>query len=205
MKDIPPNLEFEHLIWQQGVQYIAGVDEAGRGPLAGPVVAAAVIFLPYFYISDVRDSKKLTPKKREELFERITREAVAWAVGVVSPAEIDRINIRNATFKAMRQAIGKLRVQPQYLLLDGEELPDRVYPQEAIVGGDDKSFTIAAASIVAKVYRDRLMQEYHVQYPRYGFDKHKGYGTKHHQQMLLKFGPCPIHRRSFLRKLFGER
>ncbi|NOX37049.1 MAG: ribonuclease HII [Calditrichaeota bacterium] len=201
---IPPDLEFEHLIWQQNIRYIAGIDEAGRGPLAGPVVAAAVIFEPYTYIDGVRDSKKLTPEQRERLFEEIQAHALSIGIGVVSPTEIDRINIRQATFKAMRMAIGRLKINPQYLLIDGEELPENFYPQEALIGGDERCFTIAAASILAKVTRDRMMLEFHQQYPQYGFDRHKGYGTELHREMILKHGPCPIHRRSFLRKLLGE-
>ncbi len=201
---VPPYFQFEHPIWQQGIRYIAGVDEAGRGPLAGPVVAAAVIFEPYFYIEGVRDSKKLTAKKREELYERIVENAITYGVGIVFQEEIDRINIRNASFQAIRKAIGSLKPQPQYLLIDGEELPDKFYPQEAIIGGDDKSFTIAAASIIAKVTRDRMMIEYDKKYPQYGFARHKGYGTAEHRENILKYGPCPIHRRSFLRKLLGD-
>lgn len=201
MKEIPLNLEIEHLIWQQNVRYIAGIDEAGRGPLAGPVVAAAVIFEPYDHIERVKDSKKLSPAQREGLYEIIVQRALAYGIGVVDHLEIDRINIRQATFKAMRKAIGSLAKNPQYLLIDGEELPDKIYRQEAVVDGDERSFTIAAASILAKVTRDRLMMEYHQQYPQYGFDRHKGYGTEFHREMLKKHGPCPIHRRSFLTHL----
>jgi ribonuclease HII len=202
MKLIPPNLEIEHLIWQENIEFIAGVDEAGRGPLAGPVAAGAIIFKPYDYIEDVKDSKKLSAKQREELFELITAKSLTYGVGMVDNTEIDRFNIRKATFKAMRMAIGSLSKKPQYLLLDGEELPDKVYRQEAVVEGDNRSFTIAAASILAKVTRDRLMMEYHQQYPQYGFDRHKGYGTEFHREMIKKHGPCPIHRRSFLKKIF---
>jgi ribonuclease HII len=204
MKIIPANLEIEHLIWQENVLYIAGLDEAGRGPLAGPVAAGAVIFTPYDYIKEVKDSKKLSAKKREELFELITGKALTYGIGIVGNTEIDRINIRRATFKAMRMAIGSLSKNPQYLLIDGEELPDKLYRQEAVIEGDDRSFTIAAASILAKVTRDRLMLEFHQQYPQYGFDRHKGYGTEFHREMIRKHGPCPIHRRSFLGKLLGE-
>ncbi len=201
---IPPNLEVEHLIWQQNIRFIAGIDEAGRGPLAGPVVAAAVIFEPYTYIDGVRDSKKLRPAQRECLFEEIQARALSIGIGVVAATEIDRMNIRRATFKAMRMAIGRLKVNPQYLLIDGEELPENFYPQEALVGGDVRSFTIAAASILAKVIRDRIMQQFHRQFPQYGFDRHKGYGTALHREMILKYGPSPIHRKSFLKKLLGE-
>lgn len=198
---LPSRLEIEHTIWKSGKQFVAGVDEAGRGPLAGPVIAAAVIFRPYFYIEEVRDSKKLSAKKREQLFEAIIQNAVAYAVGRVDADEIDRINIREATFKAMRKAIAALRPQPDYILFDGYELPEKFFRQEAIVKGDDLSFTIAAASIIAKVTRDRLMVDYHAKYPLYGFDRHKGYGTKWHREMVRKYGPSPIHRHTFLSRI----
>ncbi len=199
-----PTLEIEQLLWQNGYRFIAGIDEAGRGPLAGPVVAAAVVFEPGKLIEGVRDSKQLSEKKREALYQVILNECLAYGIGIVPPEEIDRINIRNATFKAMRKALGAMKQVPDFLLIDGEELPDSLYPQEAIVGGDDKSFTIAAASILAKVTRDRLMREYHLQYPQYHFDRHKGYGTQLHREMILKYGPSPIHRKSFLKKLLGS-
>ncbi len=199
-----PTLEIEQLLWQNGYRFIAGIDEAGRGPLAGPVVAAAVVFEPGKLIEGVRDSKQLSEKKREALYQVIVDECLAYGIGIVPPEEIDRINIRNATFKAMRKALGAMKQVPDFLLIDGEELPDSLYPQEAIVGGDDKSFTIAAASILAKVTRDRLMREYHLQYPQYHFDRHKGYGTQLHREMILKYGPSPIHRKSFLKKLLGS-
>ena len=199
-----PTLEIEQLLWQNGYRFVAGIDEAGRGPLAGPVVAAAVVFEPGKLIEGVRDSKQLSEKKREALYQVIVDECLAYGIGIVSQEEIDRINIRNATFKAMRKALGAMKQVPDFLLIDGEELPDSLYPQEAIVGGDDKSFTIAAASILAKVTRDRLMREYHLQYPQYRFDRHKGYGTQLHREMILKYGPSPIHRKSFLKKLLGS-
>ena len=201
---IPENLNFEHHLWQKGIQYIAGVDEAGRGPLAGPVVAAAVIFKPYFIIEGVQDSKKLSPQKREQLLESIQAHALAIGVGIVDSKTIDRINIRQASFKAMRMAIGRLKIQPEYLLIDGEALPEKFYPQMGIKNGDNRSFTIAAASIVAKVTRDRLMVDLHQKYPQYGFDRHKGYGTKLHREMILQYGPCPVHRRTFLKKIVGN-
>jgi len=151
LKEIPLNLEIEHLIWQQNVRYVAGIDEAGRGPLAGPVVAAAAIFEPYDHVEGVKDSKKLSPAQREGLYETIVQRALAYGIGLVDSLEIDRINIRQATFKAMRKAIGSLAKNPEYLLIDGEELPDKIYRQEAVIDGDDRSFTIAAASILAKV------------------------------------------------------
>lgn len=183
------------------MESIAGVDEAGCGPLAGPVVAAAVIFPKYFFMKEVKDSKKLTSKKRDEIFEKITQQALSFGVGMVYPQEIDRGNIRRATFKAMRKAIGCLVVKPDYIIFDGYELPERLFPQEAIVGGDNHSFTIAAASIIAKVTRDRLMIQNHEKYPNYGFNRNKGYGTEFHRKMLVKYGPCPIHRKSFLTKI----
>ncbi len=203
MVEAPVNLEVESLIWQEQVEYLAGIDEAGRGPLAGPVTAAAVMFKPYVHIAGVRDSKKLSAAQREALFDEIIAQAVCYGIGIVDSREIDRINIRQATFKAMRMAIGSLKRKPEYLLIDGEELPDRMYRQEAIIKGDDHCFTIAAASILAKVTRDRLMIEYHQQYPQYGFEQHKGYGTARHREMIKKYGPCPIHRRSFLGKILG--
>ncbi len=198
---IPDRLQIEHVLWQSGKLHIAGVDEAGRGPLAGPVVAAAVIFPPFQYIPEVRDSKTLSARQREALFELITRSALAFGIGIVPSDVIDRINIREATFRAMRQALGRLAVQPDYVLFDGYELPEKFFPQEAVINGDDLSFTIAAASIIAKVTRDRMMVELHQKYPQYHFDRHKGYGTKLHREMILKYGPSPVHRISFLKKI----
>jgi len=198
---IPKVLQIENTIWQKGVKYIAGVDEAGCGPLAGPVVAAAVIFPKYYFLPEVKDSKKLTPNKRKLLYKLITENAVCFGVGLVAPDDIDKFNIRTATFKAMRIAIGKLMKQPDYILFDGYELPEKIYSQEAVIKGDELSFTIAAASIIAKVTRDQLMVNYHQLFPDYGFDKHKGYGTAHHRKMIKQHGPCSIHRKSFLRKI----
>ncbi len=200
-QQIPKRLEIEHLIWQQNLSYIAGVDEAGRGPLAGPVVAAAVIFPSYIYIPEVRDSKKLTEKQREEIYSILLNEALAHGIGIISPQEIDKINIHQATFKAMRKAIGSLSIQPDYIIYDGYELPEKFFRQEAIINGDDHSFTIAAASIIAKVTRDRLMIKYHQEFPRYGFNRHKGYGTAFHREAVRKFGPISLHRRTFLKKI----
>ncbi len=199
-----PTLDIETVLWEHGYRRIAGMDEAGRGPLAGPVVAAAVVFEPGVLIAGVRDSKQLTEKQREILFDEIVHKCVAYGIGVVDPAEIDRLNIRQATFLAMRKALGAMKITPDYLLVDGEELPNSIYPQEAIIKGDDKSFTIAAASILAKVTRDRIMKAYHRQYPQYHFDQHKGYGTRLHRELILQYGPSPIHRRSFLKKLLGD-
>lgn len=190
-------------MWREGRQRVAGVDEAGRGPLAGPVVAAAVIFPPLTYNPEIRDSKKLTQHQRENLFAWIQENAVSIGIGVVEPEQIDRINIRQASFLAMRKAIGSLKPPPDFLLIDGEPLPENILPQQAFVKGEDRSFSIAAASIVAKVTRDRLMLEAHQLYPQYGFDRHKGYGTELHRQRIFQYGPCPLHRRSFLKKLFA--
>ncbi len=190
-------LHYEQKLWNSGLEFVAGVDEAGRGPLAGPVVAAAVIFPQDIFIAGINDSKKLSSSRREELLEIIQRKALSFAVGIVDEKEIDRINILRATFKAMRMAIGSLSIHPEHLLIDGGPLPEKIYPQTAIVKGDQKSFSIAAASIVAKVVRDRMMVKYDKEYPQYGFARHKGYGTKEHVNAIRKYGPCEIHRRSF--------
>ncbi|MDZ7265481.1 MAG: ribonuclease HII [candidate division KSB1 bacterium] len=192
-----PTLHYEQNLWAAGVQQIAGVDEAGRGPLAGPVVAAAVIFAPGVYIVGVNDSKKLSPDQREVFFQRITARALAIGVGIVGEKMIDRINILQATYRAMRQAIAQLNPQPEHVLVDGRPIPDLNLPQMAIVGGDGKCFSIAAASIIAKVTRDRLMLEYDRLFPQYGFAQHKGYPTKKHIQAIIKYGYCPIHRTTF--------
>jgi ribonuclease HII len=204
ISELPGNLEIENIIWNNGMKHIAGVDEAGCGPLAGPVVAAVVIFPRDYYDSNIKDSKKLSPARREALYEQITQHARAYAVGIVHHDEIDRINIRQATFKAMRKALGSLRFKPDYILFDGYELPERLFPQEAIIKGDSHSFTIAGASIIAKVTRDRLMLNYHLKYPLYGFDRNKGYGTVYHRNMLKKHGPCALHRRSFCSRILNE-
>jgi ribonuclease HII len=198
---IPDNLQIENMIWARGINYIAGIDEAGCGPLAGPVVAAAVILPQNFYDKEVKDSKKLTPKKRVFLYDLLIKNAISYAIGVVQSSEIDKFNIRKATFKAMRKAIGSLKLKPEYLLFDGYELPEKLFQQEAFTNGDNLSFTIAAASIIAKVNRDQLMLAFHEEFPQYGFDRHKGYGTAYHIKMIQKHGVCPIHRRSFLRKI----
>lgn len=180
--------------------YICGIDEAGRGPLAGPVVAGAVILPKDCQIFYLNDSKKLSEKKRELLYDEIQEKAISWAVGVVGPERIDEINILQATYEAMRQAISKLTVLPDILLNDAVTIPDIAINQVPIIKGDAKSVSIAAASILAKVTRDRMMKEYDEVYPEYGFGKHKGYGTAAHIQALRQFGPCPIHRRSFIKK-----
>ncbi|MCL2335591.1 MAG: ribonuclease HII [Endomicrobia bacterium] len=182
----------------QGFKSVAGVDEAGRGPLAGPVTAAAVILPKDADIPYLNDSKQLTPKKREELFEIIIHTALAYSVSTVDNNKIDEVNILQATFIAMGESVSKLKVRPDLCLIDGNhKVPKLAFDQQAIIDGDAKSAAIAAASILAKVTRDRLMLEYAKQYPVYGFEKHKGYGTKAHMEVLQKYGACPIHRRSF--------
>ena len=190
-------LRYERALWKGGVRFIAGVDEAGRGPLAGPVVAAAVVFSSDVSITGIDDSKRLTPTRREELFEKIKNEALAVAAGIVTEKEIDRMNILRATFKAMRMAIGSLSIRPEHILVDGRPLPEKFYPQTAIIGGDRQSYSVAAASIIAKVTRDRMMVTYDKDYPQYGFARHKGYGTKKHVEAIRIHGPCEIHRKTF--------
>ncbi|MCI9559652.1 ribonuclease HII [Clostridiaceae bacterium] len=179
---------------------ICGIDEAGRGPFAGPVVAGAVILPPDCEILYLNDSKKLSEKRRGELFLEIQKKAVAWSVGVMEPQDIDRMNILQATYEAMRRAIAGLETEPDLLLNDAVTIPGLQVLQVNIIKGDAKSVSIAAASIVAKVTRDHLMKEYDSKYPEYGFAKHKGYGTGEHIAALLKHGPCPIHRKTFITK-----
>lgn len=183
---------------------ICGIDEAGRGPLAGPVVAGAVILPKNSRILYLNDSKKLSEKRREELFVRIQKEALAWSVGIAEPERIDEINILQATYEAMRKAIQGLPQKPDLLLNDAVTIPDVEIVQIPIVKGDAKSLSIAAASILAKVTRDHMMMEYDKIYPEYGFGKHKGYGTAAHMEAIRRFGPCPIHRRTFIKKIVGE-
>jgi ribonuclease HII len=184
--------------------YICGIDEVGRGPLAGPVVAGAVILPKDCDILYINDSKKLSAAKREELYEVIMERAVAAETGMVSPGEIDRINILQATYEAMRQAIGKLEPKPQLLLNDAVTIPGVEPPQVPIIRGDGKSISIGAASIIAKVTRDRLMETYDAIYPEYGFASNKGYGSAAHIAALKKYGPTPIHRRTFIEKFVEE-
>lgn len=179
--------------------YICGIDEAGRGPLAGPVVAGAVILPGDCEILYLNDSKKLSAKRREELFDEIGDKAAAVGVGVISPERIDEINILQATYEAMRMAVNALEVTPQVLLNDAVTIPGITITQVPIIKGDAKSVSIAAASIVAKVTRDRMMAEYDADYPQYGFAKHKGYGSAAHIEAIQKYGPSPIHRQSFIR------
>ena len=179
--------------------YICGIDEVGRGPLAGPVVAGAVILPKDCDILYINDSKKLTAAKREELYDEIMEKAVAAGIGMVSPQRIDEINILQATYEAMRQAIGQLSVEPEVLLNDAVTIPEVVIPQVPIIKGDAKSVSIAAASIIAKVTRDRLMAEYDKIMPEYGFASHKGYGSKSHIEAIRQYGPSPIHRATFIK------
>ncbi|MGD0338358.1 MAG: ribonuclease HII [Bacteroidota bacterium] len=188
---------FERVLWNRGILNVAGVDEAGRGPLAGPVVAAAVIFPPDTMITGIDDSKKLTPAHRERLFEKIVHSAITHGVAIVDHHEIDRINILQATYQAMRDALRRLQPQAEYILVDGNSFNHDQIPSRAIVKGDTRSISIAAASIIAKVTRDRMMLQFHEQYPEYGFDKHKGYCTLAHVRAIEIHGYCPIHRRSF--------
>ena len=188
-----------------GLHIICGVDEAGRGPLAGPVCAAAVILPKHLQIPGLTDSKKLTDKKRRELFPIIQEQAIAYGIGLASESEIDEINILQATFLAMRRALDQLSVRPEIALIDGNRETDFGLPVKTVVKGDSLSANIAAASILAKVTRDNLMVELAEKYPEYGFEIHKGYGTKAHYEALGTYGPCPIHRRSFLKKFYGEK
>ncbi len=201
-----PRLDEERALWRQGVSAVAGVDEVGMGPLAGPVVAAAVIFppdltceegLPDIFPHDVRDSKTLTPKARVRLDLEIRNLVAGVGIGVVEVEEIDRINIYQAGMKAMRLALAQLSVTPEHVLIDGRSLKDLAVPQSTFIKGDRDVYSIAAASIVAKVYRDRLMASLDVQYPGYGFARHMGYGTPAHREAIRRLGPSQVHRRSF--------
>lgn len=201
----------QELLWKyekekikEGYTYVAGVDEAGRGPLAGAVFAACVILPLDCHINGINDSKKLSEKKREALFDEIIKKAVAFSIKSVDEKVIDEINILNATHKAMNEAVNSMKIKPDYVFIDGNSIKNMTIPHETIVGGDAKSISIAAASILAKVARDRYILEYAKEYPQYMFEKHKGYGTKLHTEAILKYGPCPIHRRTFLKKLLGE-
>ena len=192
--------EFEENLYKTGIKTIAGIDEAGRGPLAGPVVVGVAIMNPASFIEGVNDSKKISEKKREELYEKITEEAIDWAVGIVDQQEIDEINILNATKKALHMAIENLKIKPDRIVVDALEHIDTCgIPYTSIIKGDAKVYSISAASIIAKVTRDRIMKEYDEIYPDYGFAAHKGYGTAKHIQAIKQFGPCPIHRKTFIK------
>jgi len=197
--------EIENFYFEKGIKLICGVDEAGRGPLAGPVCAAAVILPPNVEIPGLNDSKKLTDKRRRELFPIIKEQAVAYGIGFASHEEIDEINILQATYLAMERALAQLDLKPELALIDGNRAKDFGLPVETVVKGDSRSASIAAASILAKVTRDDLMMEAAEEYPQYQFDVHKGYGTKAHYAALTAHGPSPIHRMTFLKKFYGEK
>lgn len=197
--------EIEDSLYSQGIQLICGVDEAGRGPLAGPVCAAAVILPKHLEIPGLNDSKKLTDKKRRELFPIIQEKALAYGIAFSSEQEIDEINILQATFLAMKRAMEQLSITPQLALIDGNRETDFGLPVKTVVHGDSLSANIAAASILAKVSRDNLMEELAGRYPEYGFEIHKGYGTKAHYLALDKYGPSPIHRMTFLKKYYEKK
>mgnify|MGYP004460492383 FL=1 len=199
-----PDYEFEKAAVNSGFSCICGVDEAGRGPLAGPVCAAAVILPVGAVIEGLDDSKKLTEKKREKLYDIIKETAVAYSVAYGTLEEIETVNILEATYLAMNRAIEGLTVKPDFALIDGNRVPRGIkIPCETIVKGDSKSMSVAAASVLAKVTRDRLMLEYDKKYPEYNFKKHKGYGTKEHTELIKQYGPCEIHRLSFLKNILG--
>lgn len=197
-------LEIENMLYDKGFKYICGVDEAGRGPLCGPVVAAAVVLKKDDKIEGVNDSKKLSEKKREKLYDDIMRQAVSVGVGISDVDVIEEINILNATKRAMCEAISNLDIKPDYVLIDGNQGINISIPYDTVVKGDSKSESIAAASIIAKVTRDRLLREYDKKYPEYGFAKHKGYGTKAHIEAIQKYGLLSIHRPSFCSKFVNK-
>jgi ribonuclease HII len=196
-----PALKYENSLKRKGFKSIAGVDEVGRGPLAGPVVVSAVILPKDFKVPGINDSKKIKEEQREFLYQKLI-EQVCFGIGLVDETKIDKINILQATFLAMNKAVGKLKVKPEHILFDGNRYNHSLnIPQTLIIKGDSISKSIAAASIIAKVYRDNLMKKYHLKYPQYCFDKNKGYGTKVHMAAIEKYGPCPIHRRSFIKNI----
>jgi ribonuclease HII len=199
-------LHFERLLWKQGIVHVAGVDEVGMGPLAGPVVAAAVVFPPDSEIAGIDDSKALDEPSRLRLEREIRGRAASVGLGIVEPAEIDRLNIYHAGLRAMQLALGRLSLVPQHVLVDSRTIPGVAQPQSSFDKGDGLNFSIASASIVAKVHRDRVMTELDALYPGYGFAAHKGYATAEHQQAIRELGPSPVHRRSFdyIRELCGE-
>ena len=199
-----PDYSIENSLKEKGFKLICGVDEAGRGPLAGPVAVGAVVLPDNCEIEGLNDSKKLSEKKREELFPIICEKALYWSVVLIDNEEIDDINILAATIKGMKQAVYNLEVVPDYVLVDGNRLPDYDIPAQFVIKGDAKSMSIAAASVLAKVIRDRVMVEYDKIFPQYQFSKHKGYGTKLHYEMIEKHGISPIHRKTFLKKILGD-
>lgn len=194
-------LYYENTAYEKGYNLACGVDEAGRGPLAGPVCAAAVVLPKGLILEGVDDSKKLTEKKREALFDVITEQALDWSVAFATVEEIEEINILNAAMLAMKRAVEGLKNPVDFAIIDGNRKPPLEIDCEAVVKGDAKSMSVAAASILAKVSRDRILRQYAVDYPQYGFEKHKGYGTKVHVEALKKYGPCEVHRPSFLKKI----
>ena len=197
--------QFEEELFAQGYQLVCGVDEAGRGPLAGPVCAAAVILPPHLEIPGLDDSKKLSDKRRRELFPIIKEQAITYGIGLASHEEIDEINILQATYLAMERALAQLTETPEYALIDGNRAKDFGLPVKTVVKGDSRSANIAAASVLAKVTRDMLMEEAALEYPGYGFEIHKGYGTRAHYDALRELGASKIHRMTFLKKFYGEK
>lgn len=197
--------KIEDEYFDKGVKLVCGIDEAGRGPLAGPVCAAAVILPPHIELPGLNDSKKLTDKRRRELYPLIKEAAIAYGIGFASHEEIDEINILQATYLAMERAVAQLTIAPDQLLIDGNRSKDFGIPTQTVVKGDSLSASIAAASVLAKVTRDDWMLKAAADYPQYGFEIHKGYGTKAHYEALTEFGFCPIHRRTFLKKFYGEK
>lgn len=192
--------QFEKQIYDTGIDLICGIDEAGRGPLAGPVVVAAVIMPQDSMIEWVNDSKKVSEKKRELLYEKIINECISYGVGIVDQKEIDKINILNATKKGLTMALKEMKIKPERILVDAlTDIDTLGIPYKSIIKGDAKCYSIAAASIIAKVTRDRIMREWDKVYPEYGFEKHKGYGTSQHIQAIKEIGPCPIHRKTFIK------
>lgn len=203
--------QYDSTFWKEGIKYLAGLDEVGRGPLAGPVVAAAVILNPGRKIYKANDSKKLSESKRKLLEPRIKEKALAWSVAQASVEEIDSLNIINASFLAMKRAIDKLQIKPEFLLVDGRDFPTFVYREQLnplkgnpLVKGDSISVSIACASVLAKVYRDNLMIKLAQKYPLYGFENHKGYAAKTHIDAIREYGPCPLHRKKFIRNIQQE-
>lgn len=202
-------LEYERQLWEKDYSYIACIDEVGRGCLAGDVVACAIIMPKNLLIEGIKDSKKLSPKKREELYETINEKAIAVGIGCVDAKTIDKYNIKNCTLMAMKKALDNLKnkdgnqIIPDYVLIDAEKLDINI-PQKSIIKGDEKCHGIAAASIIAKVYRDKKCEEWAIEYPIYGLEKHKGYGTKAHIEKIKQYGPSSIHRKSFLKKIIGN-